>query len=297
MDTFTSLTIAIPTYKRCETVVSLVNSLLPQLHDGDELLVVDDASFDGTSEALGSIDKVRLITKTLNEGMVKNWNTCLTSASNDWICVIHDDDTIKPNALQSIRGACSIVGKPALIGHGTTDFDFDDSFCYRVLEAGTRAVLHSPPVPSGVTIHKDIIDSVGLFNERFCYSPDLEYFPRVCTRFPFLIIENPRILLFNFHGQNYEYKTWCKEDFLDQLEEIELLTIKYSNLPSGMVSDLFKYRMNRHINHMFRLAIRADNKILLRQIGKSVKGRSYLSKKNHIKAQISSTLNWLPSRG
>ena len=45
-----TLSIVIPTYKRCKSVVALVNSIIPQMMDEDELLVVDDGSSDDTTE-------------------------------------------------------------------------------------------------------------------------------------------------------------------------------------------------------------------------------------------------------
>ena len=60
-----SLSIVIPTYKRCKSVAALVNSIIPQMMDEDELLVVDDGSQDDTTDILSKIARIRLISNAL----------------------------------------------------------------------------------------------------------------------------------------------------------------------------------------------------------------------------------------
>ncbi len=295
MNNYLHLTVAIPTYKRCKNVLSLVQSILPQLHEEDELLVVDDGSQDGTAQSLESIKRLTLISNLSNQGMVKTWNKCLTFASNEWICLVHDDDTIAPEALKTIRKACSLVSEPALIAHESLDVNLDSRFRYRVVEPGAWAVQHSTLVPSGVTIHKSIIDSVGLFDEQFTYSPDIEYFARICAKFTSIRIESPHVLTFNIHHQNYEYKTWCKPDFFTQLEKIEMLLSTYSGLTEDVARTYFNYRMNQHIKHMLRYSSRADDKTLLQKVSSIIRDKPYLWRRNRANAQIAALLNWSPN--
>jgi glycosyltransferase involved in cell wall biosynthesis len=289
------LTIAIPTYKRHQSVVSLVNSLIPQLVDKDELLVVDDGSQDGTSEVLSKMDQIRLISNSSNEGMLKTWNKCLTSASNDWICIIHDDDTITSDALKTIRKACRLTQEPALIGHSYCGDNFDNSFRCRIIEPGPWASLHPLAIPSGVTVHKSIIEDIGIFGEKFQYSADIEYFSRICSKYTSVIVENPRILTFNLHSQNYEYKTWSKPDFLTQLEQIEELIMAYSGLTGDKASEYFFHKMNSYVSYMLNTSSKAEDKTLLRKVGSMVKSKPYLMKRNRIAAHFASILSWVPS--
>jgi glycosyltransferase involved in cell wall biosynthesis len=295
MSKVSSLTIAIPTYRRHQSVVSLINSLIPQLVDEDELLVVDDGSQDGTSEILSKMDRIRLISNTSNEGMLKTWNKCLTSASNNWVCIIHDDDTIAPDALKTIRKACALAQEPVLIGHSYCEDNFDTSFRCHVIEPGPWASLHPLAIPSGVTIHKSIIEDIGIFGEKFQYSADIEYFSRICSKYTSVIVENPRILTFNLHSQNYEYKTWSKPDFLTQLEQIEELIMAYSGLTGDKASEYFFHKMNSYVSYMLNTSSKAEDKTLLRKVGSMAKSKPYLMRRNRIAAHFASILNWVPS--
>jgi glycosyltransferase involved in cell wall biosynthesis len=289
------LSIAIPTYKRCDSVVSLVNSLIPQLIDGDELLVIDDGSQDDTFDRLSKIERIKLISNLSNEGMLKTWNKCLTATTHDWVCIIHDDDTATPNALKTIRKTIALVQQPVLIGHSYSgDNNLDDSLRYHLVEPSAWAALHPLAVPSGVTIHRDIIKDLGLFDERFQYSADIEYFSRICAKFTSIVIENPRIVSFNLHSENYEYKTWGKIDFLTQLEEIEKCLIEYAGIENKEASDYFHNKMNAYVGYIMDNAYKSDDKFLLRKFCLEAKKRKYLNKINLLSARIASVLNWHP---
>jgi glycosyltransferase involved in cell wall biosynthesis len=291
---YTPISISIPTYKRCKSVVSLVNSIIPQMMDEDDLLVVDDGSQDDTSEILHQMDRVRLISNPSNEGMLKTWNKCLTSASNDWICIIHDDDTVSVDALENIRKATELVKKPAIVGHIYDEDSRDNEFRYKIVEPSSWAALHPFPIPSGVTIHRSIVEEIGVFDERFQYSADIEYFSRICAKFTSIVIENPRIVSFNLHSENYEYKTWGKVDFLTQLEEIEKCLIEYSGIEGKEAIDYFHNKMNAYVGYIMDNAYKSDDKFLLRKFCSEAKKRKYLNKRNLRSARIASILNWIP---
>lgn len=284
------LTIAIPTYNRCQSVVALVQQLMPQLRPEDELLVIDDGSQDNTVEALHSLTQVRLVSNPSNYGMVKTWNHCLTSASRDWICIIHDDDRVASTALQTIRRACVLIGEPALIAHRSVDSHLDQAFRYRLAEPGAWAVLNTTTTPSGVTLHRSIVEAVGGFNEQFTYSCDLEYLARICARYPSLIIESPELLYYNQHDQNYQYKTWRKDDFWQQLETIERMILSHAALNVD-TERYFRDRMSNYAHHMLKTAAKAEDKTLLRHVGSVLWKQPYLGRRVRLAASIAAVAN------
>lgn len=285
------LTIAIPTYNRCESVVSLVQQLIPQLLPNDELLVVNDGSQDATTEALHNISQVRLVSNPFNCGMVKTWNLCLTSALQDWICIIHDDDRVTPTSLQTIRRACTLVGEPALIAHRSVDLHLDQVFRYRLAEPGAWAALNTTTTPSGVTLHRSIVAAIGAFNEEYTYSCDLEYFARICAHYPSLVIESPEILHYNQHDQNYQYKTWRKANFWQQLEAIERVVLGYADLSGAAAAKLFRERMSHYAEHMLKNAAQAEDKTLIRYVGSMLWRQPYLGRRVRLSAAFAVAFN------
>jgi glycosyltransferase involved in cell wall biosynthesis len=288
------LSIAIPTYNRCDSIVPLANLIISQMGADDELLIIDDGSKDETTDVLSKIKQVRLISNSINEGMVKTWNKCLTSALHDWVCIIHDDDTLSQDALKTIRSVCDAWNKPAIIGHHYSNEGIKESLRFRVTEPGRWTSLHPFAVPSGVTIHKSIIESVGLFDEQFQYSPDIEYFSRIGAKFTSICIDNPKVVSFNLHDQNYEFKTWVKPDFIIQLEQIERLMIKYAELSEAEASQYFYSKMNSYVRYILNTSSTFKDRELLRKVGNLMKDRPYLGRKNRLSAYSASLVGWIP---
>src|SRR5207344_370107 len=164
---------------------------------------------------------IRVIHHNQNQGMVQNWNYCLENASCDWICIIHDDDTLAPAGLEALRNACGFAGGPALILPTERQSECDTTVRYRLWSPGAWSVLHCPTIPSGAVIHRKIVEELGVFNPEFCYSADLEYFSRIAAHFPVVIIDSPLTIRYELHDSNYQTETWRKADFYPQLEEIQ----------------------------------------------------------------------------
>jgi len=246
-------------------VQALVKAIQAQAKEQDEIILSDDGSTDGTFEEASRIPGIRLVRHKENQGMVRNWNYCLEQARCDWICIIHDDDTLAPGGLEALRRACEFADQPALILSTERQAECDDSFRYRFWSPGAWSILHCPTIPSGAVIHRKIIQELGVFNPKFCYSADLEYFPRIAAHFPVVIIESPLTIRYELHASNYQIKTWKKADFCTQLEEIQRLIITYAGVDTAVAESLAQQRSTNILEYIFREACRRDDETLIRQ--------------------------------
>ena len=156
---YVPLTLAVPTYNRCSSVQLLVKAIQAQAKEQDEIILSDDGSTDGTFEEASRIPGIRLVRHKENQGMVRNWNYCLEQARYDWICIIHDDDTLAPGGVEVLRRACEFADQPALILPTESQAECDDSFRY--LEYFPRIAAHFPVViiESPLAIRYELHDS------------------------------------------------------------------------------------------------------------------------------------------
>jgi glycosyltransferase involved in cell wall biosynthesis len=264
-----AMTIAVPAYNRCSSVQILLKSICEQARTEDEVIVSDDGSTDGTSEQSSTLPSVRVIRHEKNQGMVANWNSCLTAATRDWICIVHDDDRLASGALEALRCACALTKGPALIVHEYAGNKFKDVFRCHYSEPNSWTVLNCPTIPSGAIVHRAIIDRLGMFDTRFKYSSDLEYFARIAARFPVIVVESPRIVEYQLHGANYQFETWRHNDFYDQFEELQRSIISHAGIHDEQLrSELLKGRMVSNLLYMLNLADRLGDRRLVRQIAK-----------------------------
>ena len=287
-----ALTIAVPAYKRPERLRTLLEQILAQAGPDDEILVSDDDSSDETAAAIETMPGVRLLRHQTNIGMVANWNACLTEATRDWICIVHDDDQLAPGGLAALRRACALAGGPALVAHVPFNPDSDETFRCRFEDAGPWTVLHSPGMPSGVVVHRAVVEAVGRFDPRFRYSSDLEYFPRICTRFPMVTVESPAVLNIQFHGANYQFKTWRQPDFLSQFEELHRTIIRYAGLTGKAADALLDEHMTGNLSYMFSQARFWRDTGMMRLLGRKLLFRKAIHLRYRLVILLAALTGW-----
>lgn len=133
--------VCIPTYNRAAFLPKAIESVLSQSHTDFELVVLDNASTDETSDLLKQITdpRVRVFANEMTISMYANHNLCVQKAQEDWIVFLHSDDALLPGALATMaeyaaRGDCAVV-MPAKQLH------FDAGL------TGTKRLCHLGAVP------------------------------------------------------------------------------------------------------------------------------------------------------
>src|SRR5689334_14415833 len=86
-------TVVVTTYNRDGIVQRCVNSCLAQTFGDLELIVVDDASTDGTVAAMEQLadPRMKVITHATNRGISTSRHTGVTYAAGEWIVVVDSD--------------------------------------------------------------------------------------------------------------------------------------------------------------------------------------------------------------
>lgn len=281
-----SLTVAIPTFRRPESLMRLLRSIMTQVEASDEVLVIDDSGDSKTEEALKSFEGVTYHRNASNLGMVASWNLCLERAAREWVCIIHDDDTLTEGGLGVLRRACALAASPALVTHRFMGGFAPDEFRVRFAEPGSWSVLHCPTIPSGAVVHRSIPAALGPFDPAFRYSADLEFFPRICQQYPLVIIENPQVVEWNVHGQNHQFRTWLEPDFFEQLEKIENKILSYARIAGAKANESSSKKLDGTYCYMFEEAQRFGHQQLVRQLGRSLSRRRTLPARTRIRGYL-----------
>ena len=83
-----------PVYNRKDIVLDSINSVLNQSYENFELIIVDDASDDGTAELLKEIDnnKIKVIFHEVNQDASAARNTALKEANGKYIAYLDSDN-------------------------------------------------------------------------------------------------------------------------------------------------------------------------------------------------------------
>lgn len=97
------LSIVITTYNRINLVGRAIESALSQSWEPLEIIVVDDASTDGTGDYISeTYPTVRYFKQKVNQGPGPARNLGLMKAKYSWVIILDDDDWLLPDALNTI---------------------------------------------------------------------------------------------------------------------------------------------------------------------------------------------------
>ena len=100
------LSICIATYNRATYIGETLDSVIPQVTDDVEIVVVDGASTDGTEllmrEYLQRCDRLRYIRLPVKGGVDGDYNRAVESARGEYCWLFTDDDLLKAGAVEKV---------------------------------------------------------------------------------------------------------------------------------------------------------------------------------------------------
>lgn len=103
VETALPVSVIIPTYNRRELVARAIDSALRAISPGDEVIVVDDGSTDGTEAALARYEESIRYVPAAHKGAGAARNAGIRTARFDRVCFLDSDDEWKPDHLDLHR--------------------------------------------------------------------------------------------------------------------------------------------------------------------------------------------------
>jgi glycosyltransferase involved in cell wall biosynthesis len=113
-----SVGVFVPAYNAAPFVERAVQSVLNQTFQDFELLILDDASTDGTPQVVAPYrehPKVTYVRNEANLGMAANWNKGISLLSNRYVAKLDADDYYHSNFLAEVVGALEEIPSVGLV--------------------------------------------------------------------------------------------------------------------------------------------------------------------------------------
>lgn len=118
--TYVKYSVIVPVYKTEKTLSACLDSLLNQTAGEVEVVLVNDASPDGSlavcREYAARDPRVVLVDKPVNEGLGKARESGLSAASGEWVLFVDSDDLIERNTLEELEKVLSDKTDIAVFG-------------------------------------------------------------------------------------------------------------------------------------------------------------------------------------
>lgn len=188
------ITIAITVYSRRQYIRQAVASALEQTVPVRVMVMEDcgpDPGLQGfVKEAFGG--RVEYVRNSARRGLFGNWNACLENCRTSWLSILHDDDFLTPNFVESML-ALSKRAPSASLFFGQTDVVDDDGKAHPTLFMPEMAeewrwvrledtIWHTPfPYPGQLFRVEDAV-SFGGFRATSQYCGDWEMWSNLVSR-------------------------------------------------------------------------------------------------------------------
>jgi GT2 family glycosyltransferase len=199
------------TFNRRELLERCLTELQSQTRPVDEILVVDNASTDGTAELVRSaFPAVRLLALEENVGGAGGFHAGMAAALErgfDWIWVMDDDTYAVPDTLQTLlAGAARATGRPPMIVASQVRWK-DESLHpmnepsprWRAPEAMAAGVADGLVALRNATfvsiaIRREALERYGLpLAHYFIWTDDVELTSRILRREPGYLVPESRV--------------------------------------------------------------------------------------------------------
>ena len=158
----------IPVLNHLDYTIQCLDSLNRARVPDSAIIMVDNASTDGTREILAGRPGLRVIANDTNRGCSYSWNQGVQASTAAWTFILNNDVVVAPGLCEGLVGFagenhCDIVS-PAL-GEGELDYDLP-AFAEKFRAAMKSACRYGFAAGCAFMVHRRVFDAVGLFDTR-----------------------------------------------------------------------------------------------------------------------------------
>jgi len=228
------ISVVIPTYNRRVLVVDAVKSVLAQEGCEFEVIVVDDGSTDGTGDVLASLRGVRFLLQP-RQGVAAARNAGARVARGEWLAFLDSDDLWRPGKLaaqtrlHADRPEIPISQTEEIwIRHGVRV----NPCTYHRKPAGDiflPSLARCLVSPSAVMLRRELLESVGGFDESLKVCEDYDLWLRLASRVRFGLVSEPLVIKRGGHADQLSRSVWG----LDRFRIAALLKLLSTGAVSG----------------------------------------------------------------
>ncbi len=219
------ISVIIPAYNAAATLTEALDSVATQNVPLQAVIVVDDASTDGTAKVFAAWStshqdlNPRLIHQAHNQGPAAARNAGIRAATSDWIAFLDGDDAWLPGKLTCQMRAATSHPEAALLCGATVplveesrDYSKGGRSCGESCLANVSSnltmvspapgthitvlaldtfVTYNPVATSTVMVKRTALEQAGLFDAQFRGPEDYDLWMRIAAMHPCLRLESP----------------------------------------------------------------------------------------------------------
>ena len=135
------LSICIATYKRGDFIVETLDSIVKQINNHVEVVVVDGASPDNTLEVMTEYlirhPNIRYYREKQNSGVDADYDKCISYAKGEYCWLMTDDDLMVEGAINQVLEKCNTINELVVVNALVKNNDFSSIYVDSLLDLTT----------------------------------------------------------------------------------------------------------------------------------------------------------------
>ena len=239
------ISVIIPSYNRAHTLSRALDSVLGQTRPADQIIVVDDASSDGTKALLLRYPMVETQFLAHNQGVSAARNAGLRQARHEWIALLDSDDEWLPEKLQLQVDA--IAHNPEINIFHTNEIWIRNGIRVNAMNKHAKpdgqvyqaSLALCCVSPSSILMHRRVLKQCGVFDESLPACEDYDLWLRLFHRYPVRLIDQALLIKYGGHVDQLSQQYWGMDRFrvkaLTKMLDAQLLNAEDDRLSRAML--------------------------------------------------------------
>ena len=274
----------ITTHNRLDLLKKAIDSVRNQSYKNFELIVVDDASVDGTKEYCEGQDFDYIyIPQEESKGGNHARNIGIKSAKGKYCAFLDDDDRWKVSYLEKMVGLIEEKGCGMVYSGVTCEQYNGDDVQYKDIvhgyegDLGTMVLYCAFASTSCIMVKKDLLIHLGMFDENLTAWQDYELVLRIAQETSIYVVREPLIyyrivandracVSSNYYNWKRSYRNICRKHkhLFHRLNDNERLLQKRFVWTHAMRKSCTSGK--RFVNSLYRRLLRGDTPVLVKKI-------------------------------
>ena len=204
------ISVILPVYNTERYIEASIQSVLNQTYRNFELIILNDASTDGSKEIIRSFndERIRYVENEQNLRLIKTLNKGVELARGEYIARMDADDICHPSRFERQLRFLQQDKSYVMCGSWAKIIDSNGNKTGRIKRIDTDGLLKvnmlftTPFVHPTVMIKTDALKK-NLYSEEAIHCEDMELWPRLAMNTPFRFARIPEYLLeYRWHDKN-----------------------------------------------------------------------------------------------
>ena len=203
------ISVILPTHNRANLLTQAIDSVLNQSYLNLELIVIDDASTDNTSNLVKSYSdkRIRYIKHNENKHASASRNTGIRNAKGKYIAFLDDDDSWLPHKLEKQVSLLNSCPESTGLIYCWMDYINKNNEITATIKPTLKGYIFKDVLDKQriggcptLLIRKSVISQCGLFDESLFRGNDGDFIRRVCLKYEVDVIPEVLVKVKTDHG-------------------------------------------------------------------------------------------------